>query len=218
MDENIIVICVVMGLLPTSPPSVFVLITSYIAYARTKKWDKERTLKAANIKSETNTLFDTDEDDFLDTDDEAEYNERMAEEEKDKFLTFNQMWRKEFRKVWNGKGTKQLVKERGREERWKPAKAVAREPDRRERRRARKAGEGDKIDILSFVTYTCLLFRTKPKIPTALFYQTETAYFPSECIAPIPANAPCQLITYSKQLEICVTYLVLSVSQLQNIC
>jgi hypothetical protein len=140
MDEDIIAMCVVMTLLLTFPLSVVLFTTGCIAYARTKKWDKERTLRAANLESETNTLLDTDEDDFLDTDDETEHNERKAEEAQDRLLTFNQMWRKEFRKVWNGKGAKQLVKEREREERRKLAKAVARELDRRERRRAKKAG------------------------------------------------------------------------------
>ncbi|KAF2680808.1 hypothetical protein K458DRAFT_421141 [Lentithecium fluviatile CBS 122367] len=138
-----------MGLLLMFPLSIVLLTTSCIAYARTKKWDKERTLKTANVESETNTLLDTDEDDFLDTDDEAEHNERKAEEERDKSLTFNQMWRKEFRSVWNGKGAKQIAREREREERRKLAKAVARELDRRERRKARKAareaGEGDAL-------------------------------------------------------------------------
>ncbi|KAF2864720.1 hypothetical protein BDV95DRAFT_508703 [Massariosphaeria phaeospora] len=149
MDEDLVAMCAVMGVLLTFPLFVVLIITASIAYARTKKWDKERTLKAANVESETNTLLDADEDDFLDTDDEAECNERKAEEAKDKFLTFSQMWRKEFRKVWSGKGTQQLIKERERDERRKLAKAVARELDRRERRQARKAaiavGKGEAL-------------------------------------------------------------------------
>jgi biopolymer transport protein ExbB/TolQ len=137
MDEDVIALCVFAGLLIAFPLSVVLITTSCIAYARTKKWDKERTLKAANLESETNNLLDTDEDDeFLDTDDESDH---KAEEEQDKFLTFGQMWRKELKKAWTGKGAKQMIKEREREERRKLAKAVARELDRRERRKAKKA-------------------------------------------------------------------------------
>jgi hypothetical protein len=149
MDEDIIAMCVVLTVLLAFPLSVVLFTTGCIAYARTKKWDKERTLKTANLESETNTLLDSDEDDFLDTDDEADHNARKTEEAQDRLLTFNQMWRKEFGKVWNGKGAKQLIKEREREERRKLAKAVAQELERRERRRARKAareaGEGDAL-------------------------------------------------------------------------
>lgn len=147
MDEDIIALCVFVGLLIAFPLSIVLLTTSCIAYSRTKKWDKERNLKAANLETESNNLLDTDDDeDFLDTDDEADYNERKAEEEQDKFLTFGQIWCKEFKKLWNGKGTKQLLKEREREERRKFAKAVAAELDRRERRSAKKAAKhaGDK--------------------------------------------------------------------------
>jgi len=151
MDEDIIAMCVVMTMLLAFPLSVVLFTTGCIAYARTKKWDKERTLKTANLESETNTLLDddSDDDDFLDTDDEDDHNARKAEEEQDRFLTFNQMWRKEFKKVWSGKNAKQLIKEREREERRKLAKAVAQELDRRERRRAKKAareaGEGEAL-------------------------------------------------------------------------
>jgi hypothetical protein len=145
MDEDIIAMCVVMGLLLTFPLSVVLFTTGCIAYSRTKKWDKERTLGAAHVESEGDNLLEED-DDFLDTDDEAEHNERKTEEVQDMLLTFNQKWRKEFAKVWNGKGAKQLIKEREREERRKLAKAIARELDRRERRKARKAaGAGDAL-------------------------------------------------------------------------
>ena len=139
MDEDILALCIFMALLLAFPFSIVFFTTACIAYARTKKWDKERATKAAHIESETNTLLDGEEDDFLDTEDEADYHERKAEEERDRLLTFNQKWRKEFGKVWNGKGAKQLIKEREREERRKLAKAIAREMDRRERHQARRA-------------------------------------------------------------------------------
>ena len=124
------------------PFMAIAIATSCIAYSRTKEWEKKRTLEAANTESEGINLLDSDEDDFLDTDDEADYNERKAEEEADKFLTFNQKWRKEFRTVWKGRGKEQIKKDKEREERKerrKLAKAVAQELERRERRRANKA-------------------------------------------------------------------------------
>jgi len=140
MDEDLVAFCIFFVLLVGFPLAVVLTTFSCIAYARTKKWDKERSQRVNALESEANTLLDSD-DDFLDTDDENEYNERKAEEEQDRLLTFGQMWRKEFRKVWNGKGVQQLAKEREREERRKLAKAVATELDRRERRRARRAAK-----------------------------------------------------------------------------
>jgi hypothetical protein len=142
-SDDVLALCFLTTIL-LLPIATGLAVTSYVAYSRTKKWDKDRTLKAASIESSTLlTSEDPEESDFYDTDDEAEHDARKAEEEADKYLTFNQMWRKEFRNVWNGKGAKQVIKEREREERRKLAKAVARELERRERRRARKVeGEG----------------------------------------------------------------------------
>lgn len=137
MDEDLIAMIVVVGLLVTFPLGVVLFTTACIAYSRTKNWDKERNLKSVNAES-SDPLID-DEDDFLDTDDEEEYAAKKAEEENDKNLTFKQKYCKEFRAVWSGKGREQIVKEREREERRKLAKAVAKELERRERRRARKA-------------------------------------------------------------------------------
>jgi Skp family chaperone for outer membrane proteins len=139
MDEDLVAMLAVLGLFVSFPIAVVAFTTGCIAYSRTKAWDKERNLKAVNAEAST-LLPDADsEDDFLDTDDEAEQTARKTEEENDRFLTFGQMYRKQFRKVWSGKNAQQIVKEREREERRKLAKAVAREMDRRERRRARKA-------------------------------------------------------------------------------
>lgn len=137
MDEDLLALIVVMGVFVTFPLGVVLFTTGCIAYSRTKKWDKERNLKAVNAES-SEALID-DEDDFLDSDDEEEYTAKKAEEENDKILTFKQKFRKEFRAVWSGKGREQIIKEREREERKKLAKAVAKELERRERRRARKA-------------------------------------------------------------------------------
>lgn len=139
MDEDLLAMLLVLGLFVSFPIAVVAFTTGCIAYSRTKAWDKERNLKAVNAEAST-LLPDADsDDDYLDTDDEAEQTARKTEEENDKFLTFGQMYRKQFRKVWSGKNAQQIVKEREREERRKLAKAVAKEIDRRERRRARKA-------------------------------------------------------------------------------
>ena len=139
MDEDLVAMIVVLGLFVTFPLAVVAFTTGCIAYSRTKAWDKERNLKVVNAEAST-LLPDADsEDDFLDTEDEAEQTARKTEEEKDRFLTFNQMFRKQFRKVWCGKNGQQIIKERERQERRQLAKAVAKELDRRERRRARKA-------------------------------------------------------------------------------
>lgn len=139
MDEDLLALIVVMGVFVTFPLGVVLFTTGCIAYARTKKWDKERNLKAVNAESSDRLIDGEDEDDFLDTDDEEEFAAKKAEEENDKILTFKQKFRKEFRAVWSGKGREQIIKEKEREERRKLAKAVAKELERRERRRARKA-------------------------------------------------------------------------------
>ena len=138
--EDFLAICF-LGSLLLLPLVAGLLATAMVSYSRTKKWDKKRTRKASHLEESTLLRQDDDgddESDFLDSDDEAEHDDRKAEEAADRLLTFNQMWRKEFGKVWSGKGAKALAKEREREERRKLAKAVARELDRRERRKARK--------------------------------------------------------------------------------
>jgi hypothetical protein len=137
MDEDLIAFCAVMVLFLSFPVSVALITTSCVAYSRAKAWDKARNIKANNV--ETNRLVDNDDDsDFYDTDDEEEHNARKAEELAESHMTFREKWGKEFRKVWSGKGAKEIVKQREREERRKLAKAVAKELERIERRRAKK--------------------------------------------------------------------------------
>ena len=141
--QDLAVFAGVMVLFLSMPIIIVLSITGCVAYSRTKAWDKTRNQGALNLES--TRLVDTpsdDESDFVDTDDEAEHHKRVAEVESDKSLTFNQKFRKEFRKCWSGKGREEVVKEKEREERRKLAKAVARELDRRERRRARRAAKG----------------------------------------------------------------------------
>jgi hypothetical protein len=143
MDEDLVAFGIVMVLFLSFPFLIVLSITGCVAYGRTKAWDKSRNHRAVSLESENNRLVESDEEsDFYDTDDETEHNERKAEEEADKFLTFKQKFRKEFKKVWTGKGNKDVMKQKEREERKKLAKAVAREMSRIERRRARQATKG----------------------------------------------------------------------------
>jgi hypothetical protein len=142
MDEDLIAFGCVMLLFLSFPFFIVMSITSCVAYSRTKAWDKARN--KGTITLESTALVENhndDESDFVDTDDEDDYNKRKAEEEADKSLTFGQKYRKEFRKCWNGKGREDIVKQKEREERRKLAKAVARALDRRERKRARQAAQ-----------------------------------------------------------------------------
>ncbi|CAA9964625.1 hypothetical protein PTMSG1_07984 [Pyrenophora teres f. maculata] len=157
MDEDLIAFSIVMLLFLSFPFLTVLSITGCVAYTRTKAWDKARNQRAVSLESsETNRLVaevNDSESDFYDTDDEEEHNQRQADEEADKHLTFGQKFRKEFKSVWTGKGKTDVLKQKEREERRKLAKAVARELDRRERRKARAAAKkGDSDDMLPAYT------------------------------------------------------------------
>ncbi|KNG49153.1 hypothetical protein DDE82_009067 [Stemphylium lycopersici] len=147
MDEDLIALGIVMLLFISFPFLTVLSITSCVAYSRTKTWDRARNQRAISLEgaSETNRLVtdepnneDSDSDsDLYDTDDEEEHKARKADKEADKHLTFGQKFRKEFRKVWSGKGKIEVLKQKEREERRKLAKAVAKELERRERRKER---------------------------------------------------------------------------------
>jgi hypothetical protein len=149
MDEDLIAFAIVMVLFLSFPFFIVMSITGCVAYSRTKAWDKSRNQGAITLES-TRLVEnrDDDESDFVDTDDEDDYNKRKAEEEADKTLTFNQKFRKEFKKCWNGKGREDIMKNKEREDRRKLAKAVARALDRRERKRARQAAQGQAAEEL----------------------------------------------------------------------
>lgn len=138
MDDTAILAICIIPLYILIPCLAIFLVRAVPPYTRTKKWDKARKQNATELEANT-LLSPDDESDFLDTDDETEHNERKAEEEKDKYLTFRQKWLKELKKEWKGEAAKQVDKDKEREERRKLAKAVARELDRRERRRATKS-------------------------------------------------------------------------------
>lgn len=138
MSEDVIALFFMIGVLIIFPLSVITFVFVCIAYSRTKAWDRARNQRTSAQESLLNR-DDDDESEFYDTDDETEANERKAEESRDAMLTFGQKFRKEFVKVWKGKGIVELQKEKQREERRKLAKAVAKELERRERRAARKA-------------------------------------------------------------------------------
>lgn len=144
MDEDLIAFGCVMVFFLALPFVTVLSVTGCVAYGRTKAWDKARNQRAVSLESsENNPLVENDEEsDFYDTDDETEHNARKTEEEADRSLTFGQKFRKEFRKVWNGKAKVDVVKQKECEERRKLAKAVARELNRIERRKARASARG----------------------------------------------------------------------------
>jgi hypothetical protein len=152
MDEDLIAFGIVMVVFLSMPFLCVMSITGCIAYSRTKTWDKARNQGAITLES-TRLVEnpDDDESDFVDTDDEDDHNKRKAEEEADKTLTFNQKFRKEFKKCWNGKGREDIIKTKEREERRKLAKAVARALDRRERRRARQTALGQSEQLPPYI-------------------------------------------------------------------
>ncbi|CAN9393883.1 unnamed protein product [Alternaria alternata] len=147
MDEDLVAFGIVMMLFLSFPFLTVLSITGCVAYSRTKTWDKARNQRAVGLESsngETNRLVSDEADeesDFYDTDDEEEHKKNKAEEEADKYLTFNQKFRK-------GKGD--IIKQKEREERRKLAKAVAREMDRRERRKARAAAKAQSEDLPAY--------------------------------------------------------------------
>jgi hypothetical protein len=156
MDEDLVAFGIVMMLFLSFPFLTVLSITGCVAYSRTKTWDKARNQRAVGLESsngETNRLVSDEADeesDFYDTDDEEEHKKNKTEEEADKYLTFNQKFRKEFKKVWSGKGKGDVIKQKEREERRKLAKAVAREMDRRERRKARAAAKAQSEDLPAY--------------------------------------------------------------------
>jgi hypothetical protein len=150
--QDLVMFACVMLLFLSMPIIIVLSITGCVAYSRTKAWDKTRNQGALSLESTRLVDASTDgESDFADTDDEDEHNKRIAEVESDKSLTFNQKFRKEFKKCWTGKGREEVMKIKEREERRKLAKAVAREMDRRERRRARQAVKGQTEELPPYI-------------------------------------------------------------------
>ncbi|KAJ4370364.1 hypothetical protein N0V83_004882 [Neocucurbitaria cava] len=148
MDEDFIAFGIVMLLFLAFPFLVVVSITGCVAYSRTKAWDKARNQATVGLEGTPLVGCGEEESDCCDTNDEEEHKKYKAKEEADKLLTFKRKFRKEFRKLWNGKGREDVMKQKEREDRRKLAKAVARELDRRERRRARQAEQvGESEDL-----------------------------------------------------------------------
>lgn len=147
MDEELIGLALVLVLAVGAPLLIVLSIVGCVAYTRTQAWDKTRNQRSLGLEIETNRLVPSASDadcdsDLYDTDEEEERSKAKAEEEADRFITFNQKFRKEFRRVWSGKGGGEIAKKKERDDRRKLAKAVVREMARVERRKARKAEKG----------------------------------------------------------------------------
>jgi len=139
MDEDLVFSILFICVFITFPFALMLSVTACIAGSRTRAWKKKQAAQAINLEAEAEPLAPTEEeeDDFLDTEDEADYHAQKAEERADMHLTPRQKFRKEFKKAWSGNG-KTALQQKEREDRRKLAKAVAREVERRERRRARQ--------------------------------------------------------------------------------
>ncbi|OAL49331.1 hypothetical protein IQ07DRAFT_588653 [Pyrenochaeta sp. DS3sAY3a] len=148
--ELVIAICTSISLFISFPVIVFLSVISCAAYSRTKAWDKARNQRTLSLEGqplvERNNNSSTDnngdsDSEFDDTDDEAERVERKAQDAADAadaFLTFGQKFRKEWPRAWRDEcwsDKAEIAKKK--EERRELAKAVAKELERRERRRAR---------------------------------------------------------------------------------
>ncbi|CAN9166743.1 unnamed protein product [Alternaria sp. RS040] len=126
----------------------FSCLDGYKAYKRTKAWDKSRHQHSINTQpSETiRCLPEKDGDlEFYDTEDEEEHHQRKAEEKADQHLTFYGKFWKEFRYQTSGKIGSDEIKKRDREERRKLAKAVVRELDLRERKKAKITNKAESL-------------------------------------------------------------------------
>lgn len=147
MDEDLILFIFFLVALIGVPTFIVFAILASVAYSRTKAWDKARNQESISLESDSSKLLDDNEDEFYDTEDEEESVKRKAEVEADRYLTFNQKWRKELGKCWSGGNgqVRDAFKKKEREERRKLAKAVVREMQRVERKKARVAAREDDL-------------------------------------------------------------------------
>jgi biopolymer transport protein ExbB/TolQ len=148
VDGPPVIMFVLMPLFLLWPFIALSIINAIVSYRRTRKWDKARKQTDTELEA-VNTLLSPDEEtDFLDTDDENEYNERKAEEENDRYLNFRQKWWKEFKSGISSKKAKREAEKKEREERRKLAKAVARELERERRGTTNSEGVGQDEEAL----------------------------------------------------------------------
>lgn len=144
MDEILAFLLIAFGTLGVfiGIPFLFIfLISSWTAYSRTIKWqkEKEKRIAAAEPDVEMDRLVsDEEEEEPLDSEDEAEINARKEEVKEDWNLTFSQKWKAELREIWTGTRARKAAENRAREEAAKQARQVARDILRFERRQERK--------------------------------------------------------------------------------
>jgi len=146
--EDVITIFVFLSFL-SLPVIIILSVTGCIAYSNTRTWQKEKSKRLLDAESldplvskQTTETDDLEQQDLLDSEDEAEYREKQeeeAEKEADWKLTPRQKFKKEFKKCWSGKANVEKEREKtAREERRKVAKEVVREMMRLERKMGRK--------------------------------------------------------------------------------
>jgi len=158
-DDTIMLISVgcAVGIVLALPFTLIASIHGCIAYSRTRKWQKQRSaLQSVSMDGTEEPLVGAEgsDDDFEDTEDEAERATRDEEERKDRTLTFGQKFRSEYKKCWSGKTAQALQKEKERKDRRELAKEVAKELERRERRRAKRSARGLNSEAETLPLYT----------------------------------------------------------------
>ncbi|KAJ9656695.1 hypothetical protein H2198_004814 [Neophaeococcomyces mojaviensis] len=147
MDAEDIIALFVFSSILCMPFILVLSITGCIAYSNTRTWQKEKARRLHDAESrdplvsKSQSSFEEIED-FLDSEDEAEYREKQeeeAEEEAEWKLTTKQKFNKEFKKCWTGKAKAEKEREKKeKEERRKIAKEVVREMMRLEKKRSKK--------------------------------------------------------------------------------
>ena len=152
MDDDtfeMVMVMIFMGSILALPFFIILAVSLSMTYSKTLAWDKARKEKQARLdRVEEQPLVEEDGDlDFVDTEDEEDYQKRKVEEENDESLTFKQKFWKEWKKPSN-QLAKDEQKKKEREERKKLAKAVARQLDRMQRKRdgSGQAGPSNEAD------------------------------------------------------------------------
>lgn len=115
-------------------------IMACVAYSKTKAWRKEKSKHVATTGDvEMDPLVSEDEEEeALDSEEEAEITARKEAERHDWALTTYQKWKKELKNQWTGAAQRELAAKKEREDRAKIAKQVAREMLRAQRKQEKK--------------------------------------------------------------------------------
>ena len=108
MDDDtfeMVMVMIFMGSILALPFFIILAVSLSMTYSKTLAWDKARKEKQARLdRVEEQPLVEEDGDlDFVDTEDEEDYQKRKVEEENDESLTFKQkFWKEAFQPTGKG--------------------------------------------------------------------------------------------------------------------